>query len=190
MQWTFRTVVGEQATGADAAQTNIPAAAPKPWKLGLFACCNYPVVCLNVVFCEACALGQIWSIASGGNRMMCQLVTAVVLVLLVAGAIFSLVSNTATMTIGSLLSAMAGALALFVVCFARMRVREREGIRGSGLGDCCATFWCMPLAMAQILNEYPPFKNFFYAYDPLRSEDDGTVAKEGATEATEALVAV
>ncbi|KAI0377162.1 PLAC8-domain-containing protein [Hypomontagnella monticulosa] len=35
----------------------------------------------------------------------------------------------------------------------RTEIRERFGIRGSTLGDCCATFWCHCCAVVQQENE-------------------------------------
>ena len=121
---------------------------------------------------------------------MCQLVTGTVLLLMILAFALSLVANTAVMTVGSLLSSMAGLFAFFIVCYARVTVREREGIRGSGLGDCFASLCCTPCSMAQLLNQYPPFKTFWYTYDPLYPEGGKGAAVDDADDDAKTPLAI
>ena len=114
----------------------------------------------------------------GGSRNACLLVGTVLLVLGVLGFALQLVSEDAVTMAGTILSYVGGVIGLFLICYARVTIRERKNIQGSFFGDCLISFCCSPCSICQILNEYAPYRGFWAGYDVLDEESGGApVAK-------------
>ena len=218
-KWTFQSVTGA-STGADGdATTNAPVSGRRNrWRAGLCECCSYPLSCLSTIFCEACVIGQTSSIAMGGSRNACLLVGAILLVFGALGLALQLVSEDAVTMAGSVFLYVGGVIGLFLICYARITIRERKSIEGSGFGDCCISFWCSPcsicqarqplrictfaglsgrhanlsphphLPSSQMLNEYGRYRGFWDGYQVLDEEQAGGGGGGGAS-ATAAAVA-
>ena len=153
-------------------------------------------------FCEACVIGQTTSIAAGGSSNLCLIVGGITLILGVLGFALQLVAEDGVTMAGAVLSYIGGVLGLFLICYARVVIRQRKNLQGSGLGDCCISFWCSPCSIcqvregrtsnratsrtaahhqplcAQMLNEYAPYRGFWASYEVLDEEQAGApVAK-------------
>ena len=131
---------------------------------------------------QACVIGQTTSLAAGGSRNLCLLVGGLLLVLGVLGFALQLVAEDGVTMAGAVLSYI-GAIAGFVlILYARIAIRQRKNLQGSGFGDCCISCWCSPCSICQMLNEYSPYRGFWAGYEVLDEEQagggsDATVAK-------------
>lgn len=178
--WTFTSVVGTP-TGADGdALSNAPTLAPRNrWRAGLCECFSYPLSCLSTFFCEACVVGQTTSIAMGGSRNACLLVGIVLFIFGVLGFSLQLVDEGGVTMAGSVLSSIGGVIGLFLICYARVVIRERKNIEGSGFGDCLISCCCSACSICQMLNEYGRYRGFWDGYEVL-DEEAGTTSASPA----------
>ena len=63
-----------------------------------------------------------------------------------------LVQNWIFSAVGSVLGFFQLGFTTYFLCRARGKFREEKGIEGSKGDDCCVSFWCMPCAIAQMVN--------------------------------------
>jgi len=174
--WTFDTVVGVPVTGVDGDASSTSRA--NKWRVSLCGCCEYPLSCLSTFFCEACVIGQTASIAANGSRNICLATTAVLLFFGILGFSLQFVSSASVSTVGMVLSWIGGVIALFTICYARVAIRKRNNIDGTGFGDCCVSFWCSACSICQMLNQYSPYRGPFATYTILDEESGSASVTE------------
>lgn len=150
--------------------------ATNAWAAGLCSCLSYPGSCLSTCFCEPCVVAQVLDIASGGRKNLCLAVGAGLTFLTLVVVIFQNINNEGTMVVGTILSVALSIFTFAVLLYARSVVRKREGIKGSSLGDCCASFFCTACGLCQILNQYAPYRGFWSSYEVLDESEPTTTA--------------
>jgi Cys-rich protein (TIGR01571 family) len=137
---TFKSVVG---VGDELPPRPAPPKTKNAWFAGLCSCLAYPWSCINILCCEACAIGQAVSIAKGGSSMICLAVTAVLLFVGILYFSMMFVSPVAATLLGLLLAFGGCGLALF----SRMRIREAQDIGGSVGEDALLSLCCTPCSV-------------------------------------------
>jgi Cys-rich protein (TIGR01571 family) len=184
-QLTFKTITGAEGDDeTDMGETKLvtkqtksdaPDVPPatRAWAAGLCSCLSYPGSCLSTVFCNPCVTAQVLDIASGGRKYLCLVTGIAITILVILMVIFQNIENDDTMVVGTILSVTLSIFTFAVLLYARSVVRKREGIKGSAIGDCCASFFCTACGLCQILNQYAPYRGFWSSYEVL---DESTAA--------------
>lgn len=157
---TFKSVVG---IGDELPPQPSPPKLRNAWLAGLCSCLAYPWSCINVFCCEACTVGQAVSIAQGGSTMICLAVTIGLLFIGILYFSMMFVSPVAAIILGLLLAF--GACGLLLM--SRMRIRKAQDIDGSVGYDALLSCCCGPCSLCQMLNQFPPYKGFWYTYDSV-----------------------
>ena len=98
---------------------------------------------------------QTTSIAAGGSRNLCLIVGGLLLVLGVLGFALQLVAEDGVTMAGAVLSYVGAVAGFVLILYARISIRQRKNLQGSGLGDCCASFWCSPCSICQVRKGTP-----------------------------------
>lgn len=116
---------------------------------------------------EPCVVAQVLNIGAGGRKNLCLATGAALIFFTILMVVLQNLPDEGSMVVGGLISAGLSLFTLAVLLYAKSKVRERENIKGSPVGDCCASFFCAPCSLCQILNQYPPYRGFWASYEVL-----------------------
>lgn len=61
---------------------------------------------------------------------------------------------------------------VFLVVYARVQIRVRENLRGGVVADIFFATFCSCCSVAQILNQYAPYRGFWATYAELDEQLD------------------
>lgn len=169
--WTLNTVIGRPAE-ANSAESNTVKYARQRWNAGIFECFNFPGSCLSALCCSQCAIGQVTSIARGGNRYVCLAVACFFLVVTILDLLFMYVEAIQAQTAVEVLFWLGFIATVFLVVYARVQIRVRENLRGGVVADIFFATFCSCCSVAQILNQYAPYRGFWATYAELDEQLD------------------
>lgn len=147
------------------------------WRQGLYDCGNDSGLSCLILFCSCNAIGQIFE-RTTKYAGSCLLISIMGWILFIAVHILSETGNTLTFSaiqrqcewwgcstdinesqiaIAYILELIAGLVALvgsiiatYLLCTSRHRIRERDNIDGTGVDDCCVSYWCQCCTLVQL----------------------------------------